>query len=104
VTLAQFKMTSSDDPVVVYDVMREAANQLIATHLRAVKDGGLSDPAIQAVRAVRAELRTIGSADIPAQKAMTARLEASRKRLSGVARPTAVTENGAQKAWGEAGW
>lgn len=62
----------SDDPVVVYDMMREAANRLCAFYARQVTAGGLGDPAIGEIRAVWAEVNAVDTRDLEAQRAATA--------------------------------
>lgn len=71
----------SNDPVVVYDSMRESANHLIATHLKQVENGGLEDPAIQAVRAIKSELKAVPLDDMKAQQAKTFELTARQAEL-----------------------
>nr|WP_152665904.1 hypothetical protein [Mycobacterium sp. UM_NZ2] len=63
-----------DDPVAVYDTMREAANRLTAVFAEQVTIGGIADPAIVAIRALRAEVAAVAWNDLAAQKAMTAEL------------------------------
>lgn len=56
-----------EDPVVVYDVLREAANRLSALYVRQVTVGGAQDPAILRVRAVRDQVRAVDVDDLCAQ-------------------------------------
>lgn len=64
----------ADDPVVVYDIMRETANQLGGLYARRVTVGGLDDPAIAALRELDAEVAAVDPEDVAAQRAMTAEL------------------------------
>ncbi|MGW8431617.1 hypothetical protein ACWGJ9_11040 [Curtobacterium citreum] len=73
-TMLQLVPPSLGDPVVVYDIMREAGNRLIAAILENVTHGGMDDPAIREVRAVRAELRAVPLDDLAAQTAKTEEL------------------------------
>ena len=66
--------TVPDDPVAVYDVLREAANRLGGLYVQRVGAGGLDDPAIVALRALDAEVAAVDPADIAAQKELTAEL------------------------------
>lgn len=56
----------AEDPVAVYDTMREAATRLIALHAERITVG---DPAMVEMRKIRAEARAVNTHDIPAQKA-----------------------------------
>lgn len=78
------KTSTTEDPVVVYDVMREAGNRLIAAILENTADGGLNDPAIQAVRDVRAELRAVPVNDIQAQHDKTNDLVMRERQMRGI--------------------
>ena len=62
------------DPVVIHDVMREAANRLRGLYSEQVTVGGLSDPAIIAMREITAEVDSVSLTDMDAQKEKTAQL------------------------------
>jgi hypothetical protein len=59
------------DPVVVYDVMREAANRLISLYIRQINAGGIEDPAVQMIRSIRQEVHNVSIEDIAQQVALT---------------------------------
>lgn len=63
-----------DDPVVVYDTMRDAATTLGAVYAQRIGVGGLDDPAVVAMRALDAEVAAVDPGDVTAQKAMTVEL------------------------------
>ena len=60
-----------EDPVAVYDVMREAATRLGAVYAQRVTVGGADDPAIIEIRNIDAEVNAIDPHDIEAQRDMT---------------------------------
>lgn len=61
-----------EDPVVVYDTMREAATRLIAGWRGRLTVGGLEDPAMQEMRLILAQAEAVDAHDIAAQKAAAA--------------------------------
>ena len=61
----------AQDPVVVYDLMREAANRLIGVYAQRGTVGGLNDPAVQAIIAVLDEVEAVDPRDVGAQRAAT---------------------------------
>jgi hypothetical protein len=65
------RASSIEDPVVVYDVMREAANRLVGFYATQVTVGGMSDPAIQKMREVRAMALAVDPRDMAVQKSAT---------------------------------
>ncbi|MET9326773.1 hypothetical protein [Tsukamurella sp. NPDC003166] len=70
-----------DDPVVVYDVMREAANRLIAEFAARGRDA--PGKWIDRARDVRRRVRAVSVEDLASQKALTAELHRERELLSG---------------------
>ena len=64
-----------EDPVVVYDIMREAANRLAAPCVRQVTVGGAEDPAIIAVRAINDQVLAVDVNDLQAQLDLTAEFD-----------------------------
>lgn len=73
--------TMVDDPVVVYDVMWEAANRLGAVYAQQVTSGGVNDPAIAKMRALDAEVEAVDPDDLDAQKAKTVDLRRRYEQL-----------------------
>jgi hypothetical protein len=71
-----------DDPVAVYDIMRDAATDLGSLYAGRVGVGGLDDPAVAALRALDAEVMAVAPDDLAAQKAMTVEL---RRRYAALA-------------------
>lgn len=69
------------DPVVAYDVMREASARLMGLYAGQITTGGPADPAIAEMRKVRAEARAIDTHDAAAQAAATADFRAKYMRL-----------------------
>ena len=63
--------TYLNDPVVVYDTMCEAANRLVGAYVARRRAGTDPDAASAAIRAVRAEIRSVGIHDTVAQRAKT---------------------------------
>lgn len=61
-----------EDPVVVYDIMRESANRLAALYIRQVTVGGTEDPAILEVRAINDKVLAVDVNDLQAQLDLTA--------------------------------
>lgn len=59
------------DPVVVYDRMREAGNQLIARYAVTSALRPLSSENVAAIRAIRAEMMAVPAGDIDAQRLLT---------------------------------
>ena len=64
-----------EDPVVVYDIMRESANRLAALCVRQVTVGGTGDPAILAVRAINAQVLAVDVNNLQAQLDLTAEFD-----------------------------
>lgn len=64
-----------DDPVSVYDNMREAANRLGGMRLHLAATDAERDAAVAAMRADDAEVDAVDAYDMPAQKVMTAELD-----------------------------
>lgn len=75
------KPEPAEDPVAVYDAMREAATRLMSLHAQCITVGGPDDPSMIQMRKVRAEARGVGTHDIAAQKAATAEFTARYMRL-----------------------
>lgn len=69
------------DPVVAYDVMREASARLMGLYAGQITTGGPADPAIAEMRKIRAEARAIDTHDAAAQAAATADFRAKYMRL-----------------------
>jgi len=70
------------DPVVTYDVMREAANRLVGLYAQQVTVGGTGDPAIIAMRALRDEVYAVPTHDLDAQELKTIELRERYDRLA----------------------
>jgi len=70
------KANVAEDPVVIYDTMREAANRLVSVYAERVTFGGMDDPAIQEIRAIRAQTLAVDTRDIAAQKKAAADFDA----------------------------
>lgn len=64
------------DPVVTYDLMREAASHVIAQYAGRAVDGWLAEADIAAVRGIRAQVEAIDPQDIEAQRQLTEELRA----------------------------
>ena len=60
-----------EDPVVVYDIMRESATRLAALCVRQVTVGGAEDPAILEVRAINDQVLAVDATDLQAQLDLT---------------------------------
>ena len=60
-----------DDPVVIYDIMREAANRLCAFFAGQATVGGIEDPAIAEIWAIREEVNAVDTRDLDAQRQTT---------------------------------
>ena len=56
----------SEDPVVVYDLMREAATRLKSVYVAQMRDGDRED-ALARISALKAEVRAVGTRDVAAQ-------------------------------------
>ena len=70
-----------EDPVVVYDNMREAATRLAAVYARRITAGGPDDPDLAEMRAIKAAVEAVDPHDPAAQKTMTADLVRRRAEL-----------------------
>ena len=57
----------AQDPVVVYDVLRESANRLASIYAERVTVGGLEDPAVLAIIAILDEADAVDSRNTDAQ-------------------------------------
>ncbi len=64
------------DRVVVYDLMREAASQLIAQFTARPANASPSPEAIAAIRAIRAQVAAVEPTDTESQRKLTAELRA----------------------------
>ena len=64
----------TNEAVVAYDIMWEAANRLQGLYVQEVRDGGISDLAISKMRALVAEVEAVDIDDLDAQRAETERL------------------------------
>jgi hypothetical protein len=64
-------MPQIQDPVVIYDIMREAANRLISLYVKQIGEGGVEDPAVQMIRSIRQEAENVPTEDIAQQVALT---------------------------------
>ena len=70
-----------DDPVVVYDVMREAANRVVALLSERVTVGGAGDPMIQKMHEVDDVVAAVPTHDVSAQRAATVRFRRQYEQL-----------------------
>jgi hypothetical protein len=61
----------AEDPVAVYDVMRDTANRVVAVYASRVTVGGVADPAVQAISDFWAEVDAVDARDLAAQKIAT---------------------------------
>jgi hypothetical protein len=68
------RLHETSDPVVVYDLMREAANRLIARYAGRRTAEGLAASDIAEIRAIRAHVAAVNPADVEAQRRVTAEL------------------------------
>ena len=59
------------DPVVVYDIMREAANRVCSIYAERVTTGTVEDPAVEQIRAIWAEADSVDTHDQQAQRLAT---------------------------------
>jgi hypothetical protein len=73
----------TDDPVVIYDVMRECATRLSARYVKQITIGGPNDPAIVKMRALHEEIRAIDTRDQAEQRAKTIELRRRYAELAG---------------------
>jgi len=64
-----------DDPIVVYDTMREAANRLVARYVARGKRTGDTAPEIVAIRAIRAQVRAVGTRNLAGIEALRVEFE-----------------------------
>jgi hypothetical protein len=64
-------MPQIQDPVVIYDIMWEAANRLTSLYVRQIGEGGIEDPAIQMIRSIRQEAEDVPTEDIAQQIVLT---------------------------------
>lgn len=71
------------DPVVVYDVMREAANRVVGVLAARVTIGGTADPAVAAISEICDEVDEVDPLDVPAQVAATEYFRQRRQELIG---------------------
>ena len=55
------------DPVVIYNVMRDAARHVMAVYASQVTIGGIEDPSIQKLRAIMLEAEAVDPHDEDAQ-------------------------------------
>lgn len=74
--MATVQTGTTTDPVVVYDLLREAATQLVAQYARRADHGVLGAEDIAAIRAIRADVSATDPSDIDAQRKLTAELRA----------------------------
>lgn len=80
----------------MYDLMREAANRLSAVFAERVAAGGLDDPAIQEIRAIRSHTQGVDAHNITAQEAMTAVFNERYETIAG--HPSVATERSTTSA------
>lgn len=66
------KTHTPQDPVAVYDIMREAATRLMSLYAQRITVGGDDDPAAVEIRNIRAQARAVDTHDMDAQLAATA--------------------------------
>lgn len=59
--------STAQDPVAVYDIMRETANRWMAIYAARVTVGGLEDPAVQAIIGILDKVDAVDSRDLGAQ-------------------------------------
>jgi hypothetical protein len=67
-TMSADDRRSARDPVVVYDVMHEAASRLVGIYAQRATVGGLDDPAVKAVSAIYDEVSGIDPHNMDAQE------------------------------------
>jgi hypothetical protein len=80
--MAMSETHAAEDPVVVYDTMREAATRLMAEYNARVTVGGLMDPAMREMRAISAQVGAVDTHDIVAQKRAATEFNARYESLS----------------------
>lgn len=74
--MSDVRTRQTTDRVVVYDLMREAASQLIAQFTARPASASLSPEAIAAIRAIRAQVAAVEPTDIESQRKLTGELRA----------------------------
>lgn len=74
--MATVQMSTTTDPVVVYDLLRETATQLIARYTERAVNDILSPDDIAAIRSIRAQVSTVDPNDMDAQRKLTGELRA----------------------------
>ncbi len=75
-TMATVQTSTTSDPVVVYDLLRETATLLIAHYAEHANDGVLGAEDIAAIRSIRTQVSTIDPSDMDAQRKLTVELRA----------------------------
>lgn len=65
------RLPETDDPVVVYDLMREAANRLVAEYAAQRTDAGLPAAARDEIRRIRQQVASVDPEDMDAQRRLT---------------------------------
>jgi hypothetical protein len=100
--LARAEVRKREDPVVVYDTMREAATRLMAEYRRRLTAGGPEDPAMQEMRSILAQVEAVDPHDIQAQKTATAEFTARRSQLESPASKPTTSAGGETPSLGEA--
>lgn len=74
-------MPQLEDPVVIYDIMREAANRLISLYVGQIDEGGIEDPAVQMIRSIRQEVHDVPTEDLAQQVTLTESFVKRREQL-----------------------
>jgi hypothetical protein len=64
-------MPQIQDPVIIYDIMWEAANRLTSLYVEQIGEGGIEDPAVQMIRSIRQEAHDVPVDDLVQQIALT---------------------------------
>jgi hypothetical protein len=82
VNMTMSETHTTEDPVVVYDTMRESATRLMAEYNARITVGGIEDPAMQEMRSILAQAEAVDAHDIAAQKKATAKFNARYESLS----------------------
>ena len=65
--MAANEIRTTQDAVVIYDIMRETANRLMAVYAGLVAIGGLEDPAVQRIVEILDEVEAVDHRDMAAQ-------------------------------------
>jgi len=80
--MSAVRRQETNDPVVVYDVMREAAHRLIAGYASWRGPFGLPEAAAAEIRRVRSRVDSVDITDLDEQRRLTAEFRRCATRLA----------------------